>query len=390
MTLTMPGYPTEQFLMAIRGPSSFEHLPPLQLPSIHLVREVEALQRSIVERSGLEPGVYSSLDREVFQQVKFVYDELLSSVLDQISGIDVVDLSVALYELLERTLGQINKRRYESIPDMLVVGSPHSSDTLHQMWLTWSPFTEAIRWLIEIGIKSCGPSGTKVTDWQLARSIALSRNILLWDSVWEHIAHGVTPHKLTINVDFTIALSPTVRGMAAWTAYQDAMVPWRKESDRQWMDSVLAKDVELTTDGTDMQDKELLNRAMKTELGYDLADWKNYSLGMINSFDYHEYIKVIPKAELLSLLQRRWQVSPETFESLLVDHSLSKQTIAELTLDQIRPAEHARRDSRLLRRPIVVLEQEHGEPICLYGVESLAAWTLKFEGQFLSGRIQIP
>ena len=192
MTLTIPGYPTEQFLMAIRGPSSFEHLPPLQLPSIHLVREVEALQRSIVERSGLEPGVYSSLDREVFQQVKFVYDELLSSVLDQISGIDVVDLSVALYELLERTLGQINKRRYESIPDMLVVGSPHSSDTLHQMWLTWSPFTEAIRWLIEIGIKSCGPSGTKVTDWQLARSIALSRNILLWDRcvgtyrAWSH------------------------------------------------------------------------------------------------------------------------------------------------------------------------------------------------------------
>ena len=390
MTLTIPGYPTEQFLMAIGAPSSFEHLPPLQLPSIHLVREVEALQRSIVERSGLEPGVYSSLDRKVFQQVKFVYDELLRSLIEEISGLDVVDLSVALYERLERTLGHLNKQKYESIADLMLVGGSGSSDTLHRNWLTLSPFTEAIRWIIEIEIKICRSSDTKVTDWQLARTIALSRNILLWDGAWEHIAHGVAPHKLTINADFTIALALTNRGMAAWKAYQDAMVPLRKESDRQWMYSALAKGVNRTTDDTGTQDYELLNRSMKTELGYDLTDWKNYSLGLIDSFDYHEYVKVAPKEEARGLLQSRWQVLPETFESLLIDHSLSKQTIAELTLDQMRPAEHARRDSRLFRRPVVLLEQDDGESICLYGIESLMAWTPRFEAQFMSGRIQLP
>ena len=390
MTLKIPGYPTEQFLMAIQSPSSFKHLPPLQLPSNHLIRDVEALQRSIVERSGLKPGVYSSLDSEVYHKVKFVYDELIRSLLDEISGLDIVDLTLALYERLERTLGHINKRKYESIPDMLVVGGPRSSGSLHQMWLTLSPFTEAIRWLIEIGVKAAGSSNTKVTDPQLARSIALAHNILLWDSTWEHIAYGVTPHKLTINVDFTIALGPTSQGMAAWEAYQEATAPWRRKSDLEWMNSALGKGVELATDGTDLLDEEPLNRAMKTDLGYDLDDWKNYSFGLIDSFDYHEYVKVVPKEEVRALLHRRWQVIPDTFESLLIDHSLSKETIAELTLDHIRPAEHARRDSRLFRRPVVLLEQDDGESICLYGIETLTAWTLRFQAQFLSGRIQLP
>ena len=338
MTLTNPGYPTQQFLMAIRSPSSFEHLPPLRLPSDYLIQDIEALHRRIVERSGLKPGVYSSFDGEIYQQIEFVYDELLHVLIEEISGLDVVDLTFALYEWLERTLGHINRRKYESIPDMLVVGDPRSSDGLHKMWLTLSPFTEATRWLIEIGIKTCRSSDTIVTDSQLARSIALAHNILLWDSAWEHIAYGFTPHKLTINADFTIALTPTSQGMAAWEAYQGAIAPWRRKSDLEWMNSVLANDVELATDGINLLNDEPLNRAMKTDLGYDLSDWKNYSFGLIDSFDYHEYVKLVSKEEVRGLLHSRWQVLPGTFESLLIDHSLSKETIAELTLDQIRPA----------------------------------------------------
>ena len=390
MTLTIPGYPSEQFLMAIRSPSSFQHLPPLRTPSTHMIGDIEELQRSIVERSGLEPGVYSSLDRETYDRVEVVYNELLNLLLEEISGLDVVDLTFVLYEWLEGTLGHINKRRYESIPDLLIAGSPRSSNSVHEMWLHLSPFTEAVRWLIEVAIKRCGVSNVRTTDEQLALLIALSRNILLWDGSWEHIWHGVLPHTLTVKPDFTIEFGPQPEGMAAWAAYQKAIVPWRNELDRQWMLSVTSKDTEVTRAEAETRNYEQLDRAIETELGYNLKDWRNYSLGLLDSFDYHEYIKAMPKEELNEFLQSKWQVSPETFESLMLDHSLSKQTISELQLDKIRPAEHARRDSRLFRRPVVALERGDGESICLYGIETVVAWTPRFEGQFLSGRIQLP
>ena len=390
MTLTIPGYPSEQFMMAIRSPSSFQHLPPLRTPSTHMIQDVEALQRSIVERSGLEPGVYSSLDRETYNRVVVVYNELLNLLLEEMSGLDVLDLTFVLYEWLEGTLGHINKRRYESIPDLLIAGSPRSSNSVHEMWLHLSPFTEAVRWLIEVAIKRCGVSHVRTSDEQLALLIALSRNILLWDGSWEHIAYGVLPHTLTVKPDFTIEFGPQPEGMAAWAAYQKAIVPWRNELDRQWMLSVTSKDTEVTRAEAETRDYEQLDRAIETELGYNRKDWMNYSLGLLDSFDYHEYIKAMPKEELNEFLQSEWQVSPETFESLMLDHSLSKQTISELQFDQIRPAEHARRDSRLFRRPVVVLERGDGESICLYGIETVVAWTPRFEGQFLSGRIQLP
>ena len=390
MTLKIPGYSSDQFLMAIRSPSSFQHLPPLRTPSTHMIEDIEELQRSIVERSGLEPGAYSSLDRETYNRVEVVYNELLNLLLEEISGLDVGDLTFSLYEWLEETLGHINKRRYESIPDLLVAGSPRSSDSVHEMWLHLSPFTEAVRWLIEVAIKSCGVSHVRPTDEQLALIVALSRNILLWDGSWEHIAHGVLPHTLTVKPDFTTEFGPQPQGMAAWATYQKAIVPWRNELDRRWMLTVTSKDVEVTRAEAETLHYEHLDRAIEIELGYNLEDWRNYSLGLIDSFDYHEYIKAMPKEELSQFLQSKWRVSPETFESLLLDHSLSKQTISDLQLDQIRPAEHARRDSRLFRRPVVVLERGDGESICLYGIETVVAWTPRFEGQFLSGRIQFP
>ena len=389
MTLTLPGYPSEQLPMAIHSPSSFQYLPPLRTPSTHVIKDIEALQRPIVEHSGLKPGVYSSLEPKTYKQVELVYNELLNLLIEEISGLDVVDLTLVLYEWLERTLGHISKRRYESIPDLLIAGSPRSSNNVHRMWQDLSQFTEAVRWLVEIAIKTCSTSHIRSTDDQVARLVAFSRSLFLWDGVWEHIWHGVLPHTLTVNSDFTMEFGPSPRGVAAWKAYEKAMAPWRNEMERQWMLSALAKDVDVTSIEAETRDYVQVDCAMETELGYNLKDWRNYSIGLIDSFDYHEYIKVMPKEELQAFLQSKWQVSPEAFESLLLDHSLSKQNGSELNLDQIRPAQHARRDSRLFRRPVVLLEQHNGESICLYGIESVVAWTPRFEGQFLSGRIQL-
>ena len=389
MTLIIPGESSEQFLMAIRSPSSFQHLPPLQIPSPHMIRGVETLQQSIVERSGLKPGLYSSLNRETYKRVEVVYNELLAVLIEEISGLDVVDLTFALYEWLEVTLGHINKRRYESIPDLLIAAGPRASNRVHKMWQDLSPFTEAVRWLIEIAIKKCSNSHVCTTDGQIARLIALSRSLYLWDGVWEHIAHGVLPHTLEVKSDFTIEFGPDPRGMAALLAYEEAIVPWRNEHERKWMLSALAREVEATRTEVGSKDNARLDRAMETELGYNLKDWLNYSLGLIDSFDYHEYIKVMPKEELRAFLKSQRKVSPAAFESILLDHALSKESVSELSLDHIRPAEHARRDTRLFRRPVVLLEQYDGEPIFLYGLESVVTWTPRFEEQFSSGLIQL-
>ena len=67
-----------------------------------------------------------------------------------------------------------------------------------------------------------------------------------------------------------------------------------------------------------------------------------------------------------------------------------KQTVSSCGLDELRPAEYAGRDSRLVRRPVVVLDGLDAPPICLYGIETLDAAAHMFIRDFPAGRIRIP
>ena len=67
-----PIWPLGQF----HTPSSFDVLPGLRPPAQRQVTFVDDLKRSLIRDSGIQPGVYSSLDGALFPHIQAVIDGL--------------------------------------------------------------------------------------------------------------------------------------------------------------------------------------------------------------------------------------------------------------------------------------------------------------------------
>lgn len=387
MGLILSGQEGEEFIFSIQVPSSFAKLPPAQFPSSEHIRAVRELERSSVQLSGLQPGRYHTLDSETFECVRQVYDHLVDTLLEQLSGLDVAELCVALYTRLEEFLGDMHKRRFERIPNLMLAGYSESRNPLDSIWLKISPYTESIRWLIEICLKTCQYTGTPVSASQVDRLMEIAKLILTWDTAWDQVHHGVLSYEFVISEDFSASSRPTPAALASIQQYRRAMAPWQIESEREWMDIVLPQ--RENTEASENEWFELLDSPMTTELGYNMNDWGRYYQGLLDSFDWEEYIKVISKEELSEHLAQKWQIEQTQFSSLLFDHALSQQTVAEHSLDALRPGKLAQRDSRVFRRPVVLTSSRDVSPLCIYGIESVWATAMRFAGNFIGGQFSI-
>ena len=342
--------------------------------------------------------MYSSVDNNILQQATSVYKSFMDALTTELAGLDVIDLCVGLYKRNEEFLGSINRFRYESIPETLLVGRANAAKERQRLWRLVSPYTISIRWLIEICVRCCHASGAKTDPSKLDFLIELARMILTWDSAWEYIYSGVLPHEVTVGPDYRLSIAATSRTVAATSAHQVATMPWRVDEDRDWIGNIFrvrAESADWTVEKSLSRidrDPEWgrLSKAMKKELGYSVTDMLRYSGGLQDSFEPTGYIKLISKDELSEFMSREWRLNPERFELLLADHALSKQLISDYSLDQLRPSQHAGRDPRLTRRPVVLLEGLESAPVCLYGVETLETSTRLFLYKFPLGHIQLP
>ena len=378
-------------------PSSFGHLPPPQFPSEADIVRVVALQQSLVEQAGFRPGVYSSVDEDILRQATTVYNGLMDALTEQLVGLDVISLCLSLYNRSEEYLGNMNKARHYSIPDALLVGRTDAAMARQRIWERMSSYTISIRWLIEICVKYCRASDTKVSQLRLGFLIELAREILAWDTAWDYVYSGVLSHEVTVGPDYRLSIARTDRTAAVTLAHQEAIMPWRVDEERNWVNNIFRAEAESAgwtveknlsrIDGDPEWGR--LSKAMVKELGYSATDMIRYLGGLQDSFGPTGYVKLIPKDELGEFTSREWRLNPERFESLLTDHALSKQLISEYGLDQLRPSEHAGRDTRLVRRPVVLLEGLGSIPVCLYGVETVEMSARSFFYRFPSGQTRL-
>ncbi len=257
-----------------------------------------------------------------------------------------------------------------------------------------SPYTQAIRWLIEICIKCCHHSNARVDAEKLDRLIVMASVILKWDQAWEYVHHKVVPFVVTVRPDFTVEANVSEVGKLMPRSYEMATEEYGVQADREWIDRVSkALSTELTVDEAVNSEPvwRILNGPMEEELGYNMAHWLNYSCALIGSLAQNgEYFRVVGKDNLGALLSESLGIDPPRFELLLTDYALSKQAVSSIGLEKLRPAEYAGRDSHLVRRPVVVLEGFESPPICLYGIETLEASTRMFLRDFPAGRLRIP
>ena len=387
--------------LVINVPSSFESLPDkLRLPPKIRFQEVEELRQKLIENSGMQPGTYWTLEREMFPQIRGVFDGLMNVLVDELSDLNALDLCVRLYGRHEEFLEYMLKSKYKSIPGYFNDGLVQQlSLSREQAWYRISPLTESIRWLIEIAVKFCKSSrGDRAGGKKLDQLIVLAYEIYQWDSVWENIAHRVIPHEITLDAGSSVTLAATPRGMRIRDANTRASKPGMIDDNRQWAsDTLELSGEEITTEKADwmvdrvsaLPEYKILSGPLETERGYSIDNWLRFSYGLLDSFEAHKYFKVIRADKLASFLSSKWGVPPGRFENLLVDMALSKRLLANMDIDRLRPVEYARRDSRLLRRPVVVLK-EHGTRMCLYGIDTTNAGVKMFLDRLVTGRLNLP
>ena len=136
-----------------------------------------------------------------------------------------------------------------------------------------------------------------------------------------------------------------------------------------------------------MPEVQILEEPLERERGYKFSEWLRFIYGLIDSFEAPEYFKTIGSKNLSRFLYRKWGLGSQQFQRILVDHALSKETIQHLNVSDLEPVAHARRDSRLMRRPIVRLPNRE-EDLFFYGVETSSAGFQKVFEMFFSGRVQ--
>ena len=371
-------------------PTSYKNLKDPRWPSKTRIREIAELRRLTVEKAGPRPGIYTALDAELSDQVVKVFDELMGYLISELSALDAISVCKQLYARHEEFIGQILKRKHDSIPRVVLGDSSSAAIEELELWERVSPWTEAIRWLIEIAVKYCPSSGTRAGNAKIDHLIALSQAIYEWDGSWEHIVHGVVPHELTVHEDLSVTVKQTDRGEVALDMYRNALRPHLAENSREWTDSVQPPHDEVTFDQiAQTRDFRILNQPLKQERGYSLEDWMRFTSGLIDSFGATEYFRLTKISRLEHFLSTKWEVGPERFENLMADHGISKRILDDVEVNKLLPVEHARRDSRLLRRPVVVLES-YGNRFCLYGVETVSVYSKLFLERLISGRLHLP
>ena len=348
------------------------------------------MRRSLIKKAGLTPGTYTSLDGGLFGPVEEVLNGLTDHLIGLLTKYDKVDLSLRLYTRHEELLGHVLKAKYHSIPDTLYGDASRVAMDSRALWQNVTPLTEPIRWLIEIGIKSGQSHGTRPGNANIDYLIVLANIIYMWDASWEHILHGVIPHEVHIDQDFRVTSRSTDRANEILRVYQEALKSHLAKNEKEWADDIQRPRRDLSIDQL-MDDPTLksLDTPLEQDRGYSMADWFGFVAGLIDSFDQKKYCEITRISKLSKFLSQKWDVKPDRLETILVDHGLSSRVLDHIEMRQLRPMEYARRDSRLLRRPVVLLGSPD-KPICIYGIETLEVYGRMFLDRLITGRIGLP
>ena len=382
-------FPPFSPVQPISYPSSYDVLPALPLPRPSEIAWAEKFKRGLVRKAGIQPGTYSIIAPNLYAPIEEVFNGLVDALVSELTGVDAFDLCIRLYARNEEYLGIIYRSHFARAARQSVAGFAESSRPSQQLWERLSPYTESIRWLIEITVKYCETHGETVTDRKFDRLVELARAAFEWDMLWEHVHRNVIPHEITIGLDFTVTPQPTPRAEVMLQAHRAALALNAAEWEQEEFERFQNSNTEASADGTIKVMASMgLDSVLTLKRGYSMSDWTKFCLGLIESFAADEYRKVIKLTSLGSLLHERRDLVSDRLPHLLRDFGLSKETVSSIDINQLRPAEFGRRDSRLLQRPVVVLNRG-GSTRCIYGLETVQKGSLMTLKRLESGRIDL-
>ena len=367
-----PFNPNQLVPTLVRLPSSFSRLPQPTYPEKRRVLESRQLARRLVKNAGFAPGTYKSFEDVRFDQVEEVSHGLRREIDDLLTGADAIDLCATLYKRYEEITGHLVQLKHRAVLNQMRGMETGPSVDVDDRWAAIAPHTEALRWLIEYCVKRCSTNGRKIASGQIETLIALTGAFFEWDLIWENIAHQIFEIEFRIAKDFDFTWHPTDRTIRARRRFNAENLPYVQRSDQNLTNLIKMPGPEFSMEKiVNLPEVQELEEPMELERGYKLSDWLRFAYGFIDSFESHEYFKSIGSKNLSAFLSRKWKLDPDRLQLILIDHAISKATVANLSSTDLEPVGNARRDSRLLRRPVVSLNRRK-EDVYLYGVETVS------------------
>ena len=367
-----PFDPNQLVPTPVRLPSSFSRLPPPRFPEKRRVLESRQLAKRLVKKAGFAPGTYKSIEDVGFHRVEEVSHGLRREIDDLLTGADAVDLCATLYKRHEEITGHFVQLKHRAVLNQMRGIETGPSINVDNRWAAIAPHTEALRWLIEYCVKRCSANGRKIALGKVETLIALAGAFFEWDLIWENIAQQIFEIEFHVAKDFDFTWRPTDRTMCARHRFNAENLPYVQRSDQNLTNLIKPPGSEFSIENlVNLPEVQELEEPMELERGYKLSDWLTFAHGLIDSFESHEYFKSIGSKNLSAFLSRKWELDPDRLQHILIDHAISKATVANLSSTDLEPVGNARRDSRLLRRPVVSLNRRK-EDVYLYGVETVS------------------
>ena len=375
--------------LALPVPTSFEALPSFPRFNQKQLRAAGDLEKSFVRTEHLMPGRYSAFDE--IKPLISVHDRMWNSLEAELHKLDRLDICKKLYQKLETILGHMNRFRYQAAADLTLTSRTEKSESHFDLWIKITPFTEGIKFLIEMSIKHCKAQGMICGGAKLDFLIGLSTRIVMLDANLDAIHGQVVPTVITVAPDFKISADLTDEAQLAFNNWRHLAKPHAAQSDRDLVDTLIESMGPKVKSGDLAVFPELviLDRAMVTELGYGFFDWLEYCRGCMDFFGENEFFKVKGMDRLYQHLKTTVGLDSHKMDLLIKDHGLSLATVEDLTRDDMMPMANYERDSRLLRRPLLDLDSG-GRRIALIGVETFTVAMTLFYKALQYGTLRLP
>jgi len=386
-----PSYNIKGVLMP---PTSLRALPKFPVPDKEQLQEAADLEKSFTQQSGILPGTHTD-----FRDVKAligVHDRLWDTLESEVLKYDNLVICTLLYRRLETILGHLQKQKYQAAAEQISTGRAQGPEKRFEIWRAITPTLEGIKFLLEIAIKCCKGEGLTGGPSSLDFLIRLSAGTVMLDQHLTFLCHRIIPYEITVDPDFSIHGGIKSEANAAIDDFErhektqmaQAHEDFLEQQNQGFLDKIKGQEVKLD-DFRTFPELVNLDQAMTEELGYGMLDYLSYAKGCVSLFGEKDYLKTISVPRLTTHLKQKVGLNREKVESLLRDHALSQPTVEALTRKEMMPFERYRRDSRLLRRPL--LEVNHrGTAFAIMGIETFIIGTQVFYDSARYGALQMP
>ena len=337
-------------------------------PSRTSMDRSRSLLRQAMVDSGLSPGLYREPDTLDYTPLRAVHQRLCQRLEEEIKGFHISDLCKQLYH------------RYELILSHSALG------------LTASPLaTRALRSLMELAVKSCDAPGKPVNPNDCDNLWALAFHTIEWDSIWDQFSSPSFSQNIEIHKDYSLVQIPHRRAIKARVQYEQYLFN-RRRIDRMHLNNldlppikeIGRESLKAMLVGDEFAE---LNECLVRDLGYGFVDY----LLLIDALSSVPMASPVCETDYRTLVlgcSRVYGMQSSTTAALLRDFALSRESVVDISSEDIFSVRTRHRDSRLIRRPILLLDQD-GRLTLLFGRESLLTASELFRDQVDFGRIPV-